>query len=172
MPLPQASLYTLFKEKTSNCINSSNLQRRQQKWETIINVLHMYITYLLTWLDAVRATILQTDHKTSLYCRVVRVCSKDMLSINPLHLSLLALEQKTVRLKQNCVLDNEVGLLGCNDMQTYGKWAWLALGRRRHELCTLFWWVAQGTQPNQLQYFSRSGMTLIIWCIVLSNVCF
>jgi hypothetical protein len=56
----------------------------------------------------------QTDHQTSQDRRVVRVCFKDTLSINLLHLNFLAQEQKTVRLKENCVLDTEVGLLGYN----------------------------------------------------------
>jgi hypothetical protein len=54
----------------------------------------------MTWLQAVGTTVLQSNYRTLLYCSIVRVCSENTLSTSLLHLAFLALEKKTVRLKQ------------------------------------------------------------------------
>lgn len=58
------------------------------------------LCYLMTWLQAVGTTVLQSNYCTLLYCSIIRVCSENTLSTSLLHLAFLALEKKTVRLKQ------------------------------------------------------------------------
>jgi len=54
----------------------------------------------MTGLQAVRTTVLQSNYWTLLYSCIIRVCSENTLSTSLLHLAFLALEKKTVRLKQ------------------------------------------------------------------------
>ena len=54
----------------------------------------------MAWLQAVRTAVLQSNYWTLVYCSIIRVCSENTLSTSLLHLAFLALEKKTVRLKQ------------------------------------------------------------------------
>ena len=56
--------------------------------------------YLMTWLQAIRTAVLQPNYRTLLNCSIIRVCSKNTLCTSLLHFAFLALEKKTVRLKQ------------------------------------------------------------------------